>query len=417
MAKEESMEKPSFFSIEDTMESGVGNAELLKDLLSPESASENPDNVEPIIKETVPEVKPPKTKPAKVKEIKGDEQKPEEGEEEEKKESPEDVIAGFLQEEKEGEEEEKEEEKEGKKKPSEQKDESQPSVFSGLAKDLYKLGIFTLDEDEEEPTVSTPEEFLEIMRAEQRKGASNELQNFIGRFGEDWQNAFDAIYVKGVNPKDYFGVYNAVVDYAKLDLTKETNQELVVRQALVAQELDPEDVDSEIERLKNYGDLEAVATKHHKAFVRKEALKLQQMEQEAEEALRQKTAIKNQYIQNVQSILQEKVKSKEFDGIPINAKLATELQDYLLVDKWKTTSGETLTDFDRAILELKRPENHAMKVKLALLLKVLEKDPTLSTIQRSGVTKKSNELFSNTVKQVSTPSAKATETKPTPWVF
>jgi hypothetical protein len=102
----------------------------------------------------------------------------------------------------------------------------------------------------------------------------------------------------------------------------------------------------------------------------------------------------------VQTILQDKVKAKEFDGIPINPKLATELQDFLLVDKWKTPSGETLTDFDRAILDLKKPENHSQKVKIGLLLKMLEKDPTLSTIQRTGVTKKSNELFGEVARQV-----------------
>ena len=124
------------------------------------------------------------------------------------------------------------------------------------------------------------------------------------------------------------------------------------------------------------------------------------MEQTAQTELQQKAAIRNQYIQNVQSIVQEKLKAKEFDGIPLNPKLASELQDFLLVDKYKTTSGETLTDFDRTILELKRPENHAMKVKVALLLKIIEKDPTLSTIQRSGVTKKSDQLFGEVARQV-----------------
>jgi hypothetical protein len=114
----------------------------------------------------------------------------------------------------------------------------------------------------------------------------------------------------------------------------------------------------------------------------------------------QKAQIRNMYIDNVQTILQDKVKAKEFDGIPINPKLANELQDFLLVDKWKTPSGETLTDFDRAILDLKRPENHEQKVKLGLLMKILEKDPTLSTIQKTGVTKKSNQLFGEVARQV-----------------
>jgi hypothetical protein len=143
-----------------------------------------------------------------------------------------------------------------------------------------------------------------------------------------------------------------------------------------------------------------VAAKHHKVLIKKEAAKLQQLEEQGQKVLQQKAAIRNQYVNNVQSVLQEKLKLKEFDGIPLNPKLAGELQDFLLTDKYKTPSGETLTDFDRTILDLKRPENHEKKVKLGLLLKILEKDPTLSTIQKSGISKKSDILFSEVARQV-----------------
>jgi hypothetical protein len=226
------------------------------------------------------------------------------------------------------------------------------------------------------------------------------VNNFIGQFGEDYQKAFDAIFVKGVDPKDYFGTYNNIASFADMDLSQEQNQVAVIKQALSDQGFESEDIDSEVERLKNYGDLENVAAKHHKVLVKKESAKLQDLEQRAQQEVQQKQAIKNQYVQNVQSVLQEKLKTKEFDGIPINPKLANELQDFLLVDKYKTASGETLTDFDKTILELKRPENHQTKVKVALLLKILEKDPTLSTIQKTGITKKSNELFGEVARQV-----------------
>jgi len=74
-----------------------------------------------------------------------------------------------------------------------------------------------------------------------------------------------------------------------------------------------------------------------------------------------------------------------------------------------------LTEFDKTILELKRPENHEMKVKVALLLKILEKDPTLSTIQKSGITKKSNELFGEVARQASKSSIKSSKSTPTSW--
>jgi hypothetical protein len=399
----ENLDVPSFgnFSIENTMEVGPGGAELLNDLLSPETSTSNPDQIQEIVKTVDSPAPATKSDVSKGKEI-----VPKENNEEL---SGQDLVASFLGDNDDEEEEQPADPQPVKKKAAEAsiteettetEGDDEVSQFAALSRDLFKLGVFSKDEDEEDANISTAEEFLEKFQSEKKKGAVEMVQNFIGQFGEDYQQAFDAIFVKGVSPKEYFGTYNNVVGFAEMDLSQENNQVSVIKQALADQGFEPEDIDTEVERLKNYGDLESVATKHHKVLVKKEAQKLAQMEQKAEQELQQKQAIKNQYINNVQQVLQDKLKTKEFDGIPINPKLANELQDFLLVDKYKTASGETLTDFDKTILELKRPENHATKVKVALLLKILEKDPTLSTIQKTGVTKKSNELFGEVARQV-----------------
>jgi len=398
----DNLETMGNFSIQDTMEMGMGNQELLNDLFSPETASSNPEDVTPIIKDAEPA-----TPPAKPAVPKGKEVTPVDDDADDK-EKGQSLISNFLGDntDEEGEDNEDTPAPAAKAKApdadadADDDDEPQGTQFTALANDLYKLGVFTSEDDEDQEPISTAEEFLERFNEEKKKGAIETVNNFIGQFGEDYQEAFEAIFVKGVNPKDYFGVYNQVVSFAEMDLSSEDNQTKVIRQALADQGFDPEDVDTEVERLKNYGDLETVAAKHHKVLVKKEAAKLHQLEQKSEVELQQKAQIRNQYIKNVQDILNDKVKSKEFDGIPITPKLASELQDFLLVDKWKTPTGETLTDFDRAILDMKRPENHAMKVKVGLLMKMLEKDPTLSTIQKIGVTKKSNELFGEVARQV-----------------
>ena len=153
--------------------------------------------------------------------------------------------------------------------------------FAALSKDLYKLGVFSKEDDEEDTPIDTPEAFLERFNAEKKKGAIEIVNNFIGQFGEDYQNAFDAIFVKGVDPKEYFGAYNNVVSFSEMDLSQENNQVAVIKQALADQGFEPEDINTEVERLKNYGDLETVATKHHKVLVKKEAQKLAHMEQVA----------------------------------------------------------------------------------------------------------------------------------------
>jgi hypothetical protein len=402
----DNLETMGNFSIQDTMEMGMGNQELLNDLFSPETASSNPDDVTPIIKDAEPA-----TPPAKPAVPKGKEVTPVDDDADDK-EKGQSLISNFL-----GDNTDEEDEDDdntpapaAKAKPpvtdtdgdddADNDGAPEGTQFTALANDLYKLGVFTSEDDEDQQPISTAEEFLERFNEEKKKGAIETVNNFIGQFGEDYQEAFEAIFVKGVNPKEYFGTYNQIVNFAEMDLSLEDNQTKVIRQALADQGFDPEDVDTEVERLKNYGDLETVAAKHHKVLVKKEAAKLHQLEQKSEAELQQKAQVRNQYIKNVQDILNDKVKAKEFDGIPINPKLATELQDFLLVDKWKTPTGETLTDFDRAILDMKRPENHAMKVKVGLLMKMLEKDPTLSTIQKTGVTKKSNELFGEVARQV-----------------
>jgi len=406
------------FSIQGTMEMGMGNQELLNDLFSPETSTSNPEDVTPIIKDAdgpeapeVPAVKkgndivPPKNVDGKTDEEKLEGQS---------------VIADFLSDDDDDDDAEDLAPAAKAKAPvdaaaDDSEDAPEGTQFTALANDLYKLGVFT-SEDEEPEAVTTAEEFLERFNTEKKKGANEIVQNFIGQFGEDYQEAFDAIFVKGVDPKEYFGTYNQIVSFAEMDLSDESNQVKIMKQALTDQGFEFDDIDTEIERLQNYGDLESVATKHHKVLVKKEAVKLQQLEQKSEAELQQKAQVRNQYIKNVQDILNDKVKSKEFDGIPINPKIASELQDFLLVDKWKTPTGELLSDFDRAILDMKRPENHAMKVKLGLLMKMLEKDPTLSTIQRTGVSKKTDQLFGEVARQVTkAKTASSSNAKPNQW--
>lgn len=276
----------------------------------------------------------------------------------------------------------------------EEEEEENESIFSTFSKDLFKIGAFTKDEEEEDVNISTPEQFLERLNLEKKKGAQEEIYNFLSAFGEDYRAAFEAIYVKGVDPKQYFSSYNEIVDYASLDMTDEENQVKVVRRMLSDQGFDPEDIESEVEKLKNYGDIETTSARYHKAIVKKDVQKLEQMTKQAEAQQAQKEQEKQQYILNVQNIIDEKAKTKEFDGIPLSGNMANELKQYMITPKYKTKEGKLLTDFDFALMQLEKPENHSLKIKVGLLLKTLEKDPTLSTIQKTGVTKKTDTLFS-----------------------
>lgn len=417
------LETPDFgnFSIQSTVE-GMGSQQLLNDLMSPETSISDPDDIQKIDK-NVPDT------PS------NDEKNKKEQKETKVQVDKSEDLKNFLfsnnnedEDEEDDDDSDKKIEKQSSKVSNVQKnvtsnessdedddDDDSDNQFSALTRDLYKLGVFSADDEDEEIDVKTPEDFLEKFNVEKKKGAIQIVNDFIGQFGEDYQNAFNAIFVKGVHPKEYFQTYTSIENYADLDLSIESNQEAVLKQALADQGFEDEDIETEIERLKNYGDLESVAAKHHKVLIKKEASKLQKLEADREKQLQQQYMIKQQYINNVNTILEEKVKTKDFDGIPLNPKMAQELQDFLVTDKYKTVNGEYLTEFDRTILELKRPENHEMKVKVGLLLKILEKDPSLSTIQKVGVTKKTDQLFGEVARQTKKSVNKTSSPKPVSW--
>lgn len=377
------LDTPSF-GIVDTIASS--SQELVDSFLDNDgSATSSPDDIKDIKEETAP---PAKATPKK---------------EEEKKEEEKPSILDLDDIKDEDEEEEEEPAKPTKKKQEEPKEEEEPvdsdfNAFSAFSKELYKLGAFVNDEEGDPEIPTTPEEFLATFNEQVGKKAEIAVDNFLSRFGEDYQEAFDAIFVKGVSPKEYYQTYNTIESFSDLDLSVESNQESVVRQTLKDMDYEDEDIQTEIERLKNYGDLEEVAKKHHKVLIKKESQKLQQLAEKQAAVRQQQAEVKRQFVNNVSTTLQEKLKTKDFDGIPINPKLATEVQDMLVTEKWKNSAGETLTDFDVEILNLKRPENHAMKVKVALLLKMLKNDPTLSSIKKAGVTTQTNSLFSEVVR-------------------
>lgn len=391
----ESLETPQFggFSIVDTMEMGAGNQELLTDLFAPETVTSKTEEIEKII------ALPKKEEKAKKEEPKKEEVK-------------EKLLSELLIEEEEIDESGTSIKKEEPKKEGGETEFVEDNKFNALSKDLFKLGVFSKDEGEEDVEINSPQELLDRFNLEKKNGAIEMVDKFIGQFGDDYQEAFDAIFVKGVEPREYFGTYNNIQNFAELDLTKESNQELVIRQGLLDQGFESDKIAAKLEKIKNYGDLEDEAKSIHQILIKKETAKLAQLKQESETKLQQVAAIQQQYIKNVQTILQDKVKAKEFDGIPINPKQATELQDFLLTAKYKTPSGETLTEFDKTILELKRPENHTKKVKLALILNLLEKDPTLATIQQTGITKKTDTLFGEVARLTQKTSVKSEKAQP-----
>lgn len=290
------------------------------------------------------------------------------------------------------EEEEEGEPKEGDDKPKEEgeaKEEEGGNTYESFAKDLVNLGVLTQEEGEEPP--KTGEELLAKFQREKQAGAVQWLNGFLSKFGDDRQELFQAIFVDGVEPKEYLPLYVQIENMESLDLEKEDNQEMVFREFYRRIKLPTDRIESKLQKAKDNGDLEADAKEFHTQLVEqdKEAAETNRAQKAAKQQAEQR--IDAEYKASLSKALMEKVKAKEINGIPITQEIANKAFDFLHTKKYKTTDGQFLTEFDKFVLESKRPENIDTRLMIALL-KLSNFD--FSKITKRAVSKQSNELFS-----------------------
>lgn len=279
------------------------------------------------------------------------------------------------------------------------------SIFENLSKELYKANVFTVGDDGKEVIAKSPEEFLNLFNQEKEKGAEQWLENFLSQYGQDRMDMFQAIYVNGVDPKEYLPVYNNIQSLENVNLEDEASQEKVLRTYYERLGWDTNKIDQKVEKLKSYSDLEDEAKTVHPLLIKQDKDNLAQItfkEEQRQQAINQADV---EYKTSLEKVLNDSIKSKELAGIPVNPKKAEAAFNFMYKKNWKTADGNTLTDFDKFILDSKKPENIAIRTKIALL--ALD-GFDFTKIEKKAISTESNELFSSLAQK----QAKKSNTQP-----
>lgn len=270
--------------------------------------------------------------------------------------------------------------------------------ISKLVDNYYELGILT-GEKEENP-ITTDEALLERFQLEKRNGANEVLHNFLSKFGEDYREAFQKIFVEGVHPKDYYTTVEPLQDISDLDLEQESNQIRVVRQYYRDILNIPEDLaEKKLKIMQDAGELVSEATiavdKIQSSV--KQALAAKAQAKAQEEADRQYTA--QVYDTTLRSTLQKDLSGNDFKGLPVNSQTVASIYNNLVRPAWKLPDGQEITDFQKFLLDLKKPEN----VQTAILIDLLRQNNfDLSKIQTKKENAKKSQMFDAlTVKETS----------------
>lgn len=288
------------------------------------------------------------------------------------------------------------------------------SQFEILSKELYKIGVFSPEYDEETGeeivhTAKTPEEFKKLFEYQKQVSMYSMLDNHLSKFGADRLELFDAIFTKGVEPKEYLPIYNEIEDLEAMSLDAEINQEKIVREAYKRSGLAEDKIEGKIKRLKDIAELQAEAEDLKDMLIEQNKKSLKQQEDEKVALQKAEELRDSQYKASITKILTEKTTAKEFDGIPVNPQVAQKAYDFLYNKKWQDANGKKFTDFDKFVLELKKPENHQMLVKAGLLF---QNNLDLTKVQKKAVSNESSELFKDLATKKTKQAKKAT---PAPW--
>jgi hypothetical protein len=276
-------------------------------------------------------------------------------------------------------------------------DDKEVNPYSSIAKTLIDHGVFTLDEDEDEEEFLTntqnPENLLEKFQLQARKNLSETVEKFLGRFGDEYTDMFENVFIKGIKPEDYLNRYTKIQSIKGLDINDEGNQERIVREFYRSEGRSSESIEKKITQLKNYNDLHEESTEAQRILIQREEEAIQKDVQAKEADIARRQHIKNEYVTSVNKILSDKLKAKEFDGIPVDKKLAEQTYAYITQEKFQTSDKKLLTAFDKDLMDLDRPENHELKVKMAILLQMAKEDPKLTKLATKAVSKESGEIF------------------------
>ncbi len=269
-------------------------------------------------------------------------------------------------------------------------EEEEVSPFQTISQELVSLGIF--NEDEEDPLPTTGEDFAKRFEKEAARKANDNLTNFLAKFGQDRIDAFKAIFVSGVDPKEYFNISSKPDDILNLDMEQESNQKKVVKK-YYQEMMGHTEARTEklIQMLIEDGELDAEAVVALEKFRSSRQNELDRLEQERLNAEQQKVQEKQYFNDNVSKFINSKINDKEIDGLKFDKNIADQVMRTMTQGAWKLQTGEIISDFQKFVLDLSRPENIEIAVKIALLK---ENNFDFSKIQLKKENIEKDKLFS-----------------------
>lgn len=258
--------------------------------------------------------------------------------------------------------------------------------FKTVAEGLIKLGKF---DGIEPPEKWDQDSFLDFFDKSREAGIETGIDERISdKWGDEGKKIFEEIFVKGVDPREYFEKYNEILDLDSIDLEKESNQKMVVSKYLEALGQDEEEILDQIEVLEEKGKLAERAEKYKEKLVEDNKRELSRIAAEKEAAIIENKKAQQARMSAIKDVVNKAITAKEINGIPLSVTDSKDLLPFATDLNWKLANGTLITDADKALLEIKRDP-----IKWVALCKLLKEDLNVAPIKNKGADERADDVF------------------------
>lgn len=267
--------------------------------------------------------------------------------------------------------------------------EKSPNIF--ILNKLKEKGFIDYElEEGEELTDELAEELIEEKFDE---SVDLKVQELMTELSDDKKQAVQFL-VKGGNLTDLVEALtnNDVTIKLDVDLEKEENQISTLKKLLKLEDKDEEEIETEIEYLKDSGKLKLMTEKKFNKYKAEQKTRQEELVREQAEAIEnEKKAIKQSKLK-ISTFL---TSNEEVDGIKFSKDDKKQLPSYMNDKTVKLGNGTTITQMQKELF-YDLPKNEKALIQLATLLKNRNEDGTFNfdSIAKSSKTKVAQEVRS-----------------------
>ena len=271
---------------------------------------------------------------------------------------------------------EAEEEDEGDQEASQEEGE-EPKSSSSLSTVNFLKEKGYIEFDLEEGEELSDEDAEDLLEDKWDESVEAGIADRLTGLPEDAQNLIQYI-LKGGSMSDYISSLQAEVGpvtlTSDLDLDVEENQIAAMKAILADEGKDEEEVDSEIEYLKDSGKLEVMSKKKFERYNKERKTK----EQELIQAQAEKTRTNKENARLAKrKVIETLAKESNIGGIEVSRDLKKSVPDFMNDRVYKLANGSEISEMQKELF-YELPKNETAMLQLAILLQTRNEDGTFN---------------------------------------